>query len=1047
MADVADAPPPQPRSLPSSTDCSGAEFEACPEGFAGPSCNYPCDDDAPWCSFRYYCHGDGRIHGIGMSRAHLFEFEQDLSPDDLAAVFETWITEHEGDLGFPDGLTTSELQIEPADDFEVAQGRLTTQRLRQFLFVSPSLPHVPVVGDGALITLETDEDGVVALKGTVVDPRVEYVDSDAQADIDAAVLSIRNHTSDRLGIPVFDIEVESLQLVAVPGRNRIGWYGVPTNGMLSLGRVIVDADPSTDDLLELLMFDDGTAQALHDTTEIDVRSQDLSLGPWDAPIPELVHGALHDGAPLLGSLDEHSGDWQMATERVVVVDLRGNAWGDITEPSHFERFTNATGDFLDGAPSSRFTAQRHYHLALEAYAFMDRLALGQWDSALQFFDMSLTSDYPPGTYRPRVLVSYDHAPTGAVGQASQLMVHGVDDVNDFFPEIVQRPAVGLQNEPVFSIDIQAGNLVTHVFLHEMGHDWDFALAPGVARSYVDCPDPLDQTCDEGTTDEALPLLETIAHMFAIVQIVRLFPGTPHASCTAVTGEPGIMQHLKAGGTMNNALVHAPGCMGEQDQIGLFLRDDDPACPDDQVCDRPSGNETDPKHHLPCACDHTEGYNVFSILQAWWNTVHGLYCAPTFPYDCTPLTPVAWPPGCNQPGSSTPCVTPEEAAGLALVYAVRTNPLTYADFFDSMTRFVACNYGEVAYAELNQALCDHEIRDCAESAPTSCETCGNGIREGSEECDGNDLSTPQLGHVPTCTDFGYGVGDLRCAPSCTYDFSTCAPEGLDDTGPTTGATPDTTSADATLGDATSGGAVGGVDEGCNCTASRGHDGTWGGLTLLLLMASRRRRRTRGLENHGRRCAVVAVSLPLMATGSACNRPPVTEDTADGSSGTTVEPGSGSETISVPDGWPELWYGIYYDSDNTRLGDPKHQGFEGWPQNVMVIESGTVTFRGFDCAGEPETSATFEVDQQADTMHLLRPPSSESPPAPGAEIAIRAGASCGEVVVELRYPDLPPHDELSTVWKLGELCLTDGCDDTPYDDHWTVDLCPGTRTECE
>ncbi|MCX4243485.1 hypothetical protein [Paraliomyxa miuraensis] len=191
---------------------------------------------------------------------------------------------------------------------------------------------------------------------------------------------------------------------------------------------------------------------------------------------------------------------------------------------------------------------------------------------------------------------------------------------------------------------------------------------------------------------------------------------------------------------------------------------------------------------------------------------------------------------------------------------------------------------------------------------------------------------------------------------------------------------------------------------------------------------------------------------MAIASACNRAPVTEYTSDAFSSTTAEfstgePGSNSETASVPDGWPELWYGIYHDAENTRLGESRFKGIHGWPQNVMVLEPGTVTLRGFNyCSGEPVTAATFEVEMEGDAMRLIRPPISGGPVLEGAEfIVIRAGASCGEVVVERRYSSTPPQEVVSTVWTLGELCLTNRCDEVPVD-WWTVDLCPDTRTEC-
>lgn len=47
------------------------------------------------------------------------------------------------------------------------------------------------------------------------------------------------------------------------------------------------------------------------------------------------------------------------------------------------------------------------------------------------------------------------------------------------------------------------------------------------------------------------------------------------------------------------------------------------------------------------------------------------------------------------------------------------------------------------------------------------TCGNGVREGTEQCDGNDLG------MSTCMSLGKQMGLLKCNPTtCFYDTSMC-----------------------------------------------------------------------------------------------------------------------------------------------------------------------------------------------------------------------------------------------------------------------------------
>ena len=49
-------------------------------------------------------------------------------------------------------------------------------------------------------------------------------------------------------------------------------------------------------------------------------------------------------------------------------------------------------------------------------------------------------------------------------------------------------------------------------------------------------------------------------------------------------------------------------------------------------------------------------------------------------------------------------------------------------------------------------------------------CGNGAIEGDEACDGAELGGA------TCTDLGLGAGSLTCTGECTLDTSGCGPEG-------------------------------------------------------------------------------------------------------------------------------------------------------------------------------------------------------------------------------------------------------------------------------
>jgi hypothetical protein len=64
----------------------------------------------------------------------------------------------------------------------------------------------------------------------------------------------------------------------------------------------------------------------------------------------------------------------------------------------------------------------------------------------------------------------------------------------------------------------------------------------------------------------------------------------------------------------------------------------------------------------------------------------------------------------------------------------------------------------------------------ESACTSISVCGNGVREGSERCDGSDFGLSvndedRDGQI-TCKDFGYNGGALSCRDNCYFNLENC-----------------------------------------------------------------------------------------------------------------------------------------------------------------------------------------------------------------------------------------------------------------------------------
>ena len=68
-----------------------------------------------------------------------------------------------------------------------------------------------------------------------------------------------------------------------------------------------------------------------------------------------------------------------------------------------------------------------------------------------------------------------------------------------------------------------------------------------------------------------------------------------------------------------------------------------------------------------------------------------------------------------------------------------------------------------------------MASCGSDEPAStAETCGNGLREGSEQCDGPDLGGKQC---KDATGNPASVGTLLCAPNCVFNPSQCSGGGV------------------------------------------------------------------------------------------------------------------------------------------------------------------------------------------------------------------------------------------------------------------------------
>jgi hypothetical protein len=88
--------------------------------------------------------------------------------------------------------------------------------------------------------------------------------------------------------------------------------------------------------------------------------------------------------------------------------------------------------------------------------------------------------------------------------------------------------------------------------------------------------------------------------------------------------------------------------------------------------------------------------------------------------------------------------------------------------------------QLGFGDLRRGCKQAAVGLCKQSGPDACvppPICGNGVIEGDETCDGDDLGGL------TCQDLGYVGGDLYCTFTCGLDPSGCLPAALAGSGQT------------------------------------------------------------------------------------------------------------------------------------------------------------------------------------------------------------------------------------------------------------------------
>jgi hypothetical protein len=290
------------------------------------------------------------------------------------------------------------------------------------------------------------------------------------------------------------------------------------------------------------------------------------------------------------------------------------------------------------------------------------------------------------------------------------------------------------------LEINGGN-GTSTYYHELGHHLDWFSGHGIGgvvgdmmSTYVPasgCTTPASGCCRPNTSDEALCAAETIGELWNLYFGRKLHTEIAQGQAISLLSSIAVQSHSPGG------------------SIPLTF-----------VIDRPGASATNPQS----GCQTGPGYQQRGIAQAFWEFADGLDCGAGagVPAVCAMLTQPVDPNG-----DDTPHV---DVTGRALQYALAKQPSSggnYQQLFDDMGEHVECIFGPTVFGEFQSVFAHHGINVFA-PVPRQCPPiCGNGVLEGTEECDGADLGGTD------CTDLGFPGGTLGCTAGCAFDESDCS----------------------------------------------------------------------------------------------------------------------------------------------------------------------------------------------------------------------------------------------------------------------------------
>jgi hypothetical protein len=172
------------------------------------------------------------------------------------------------------------------------------------------------------------------------------------------------------------------------------------------------------------------------------------------------------------------------------------------------------------------------------------------------------------------------------------------DACTYLDNYFQPPYVNEEMSCIYMCTDYVGHL-----LHELGHHVDMHAEYGIMGSQGGF-----DSCIQDTTDESIPLRETIGDMTALYLTKKLYPSLTYTFSTANNS-------CTFGSIyMGSFAVHDPTCVDAVSDLGDF------------DVDRPSED-------LDTACDYNDGYRIKAVNQAVWAWLNRRSCSMTAPFSC------------------------------------------------------------------------------------------------------------------------------------------------------------------------------------------------------------------------------------------------------------------------------------------------------------------------------------------------------------------------------------------------------------------------------